>query len=433
MATLRRTAGIVSTAGDPKAEADVIMTAALLGFIAWRLGDPADASSTLKPLETSPVRFDADPGTFDKPVSVADLDQLVAGVARLQRTVAAYLGTENPPVTAGLSGGWSDGACIMGVYTAADQKAPDDIAKIEQLSVEGAKRWKAISGGPNVQQYTGRGAYSGFVDDPNGHVVAGPMSSARFWASGADCGPERWLPAEDLTKTPWLERVPARATPTDPVPSPFPWGLIGGDSAAPTDPTKPTAAQITHEMEHKYHMVFNGTVAPGGIDVAMYTHGMIQAIYLAYGHGPSCRAYEIAVGAQTTKMASCVPCSLFMSANGYFPNSIHLGRGESWTPLFAPYIVAGTRADDQVLRTLPATVRDLNESWYERCLLWLEKGLTMLADAQLAETHTTAKADVDTYVALHKTDRTLGGRLILDAVTMHDSELARVTRTLRAV
>ena len=87
----------------------------------------------------------------------------------------------------------------------------------------------------------------------------------------------------------------------------------------------------------------------------------------------------------------------------------------------------------KVLRTLPATVRDLNESWYERCLLWLEKGLTMLADAQLAETHTTAKADVDTYVALHKTDRTLGGRLILDAVTMHDSELARVTRTLRAV
>ena len=87
-----------------------------------------------------------------------------------------------------------------------------------------------------------------------------------------------------------VQRVPARATPTDPVPSPFPWGLIGGDSAAPTDPTKPTAAQITHEMEHKYHMVFNGTVAPGGIDVAMDTHGMIQAIYLVYGHGPSCRA-----------------------------------------------------------------------------------------------------------------------------------------------
>jgi hypothetical protein len=78
----------------------------------------------------------------------------------------------------------------MGVYTAAGQKAPINIAKLELLSEEGAKRWKAISTSSDVQQYTGRGAYTGFVDGPNGHVVAGPLSSVRLWASGASTGPE---------------------------------------------------------------------------------------------------------------------------------------------------------------------------------------------------------------------------------------------------
>jgi hypothetical protein len=207
--------------------------------------------------------------------------------------------------------------------------------------------------------------------------------------------------------------------------------MIGGDAAAPSDPGRPDAARITHDMQHKYHMVFEGEPAPDGVDAAMYTHGMIQALYLAYGHGPSCRAYEIAVGKDTTKLASCFPCAMFMAANGYYPSSIHLGRGESWAPLFAPYIAPATEADPQVVRTLPATIRDLNNSWYERCLLWIEKGLAILTDAQIADSHRAARAEVAAYVGENRGDPTLGGRLVLDAVTMHDSELARVLRTLK--
>jgi hypothetical protein len=431
MTEFRRTKGILTESGDPKTEADVIMTAALLGFSAWRLGDPADRASTLGPLDTGPVRFDADPGTPQRPISNADRAELETGVNRLQRAVAAYLGTLNTPVSSGLSGSWSEGACIMGVYTAAGQKTPADISKLEQLSKEGAKRWREISSGSDIKQYTGRGAYTGFVDDPNGSVVAGPMSTARFWASAALFGPERWVPELDLSSSPWRERIPRKVNPTDPDPAPFAWGLIGGDLAAPSDPKSPTAAQITHDMEYKYHMVFDGKPAQDGVDVAMYTHGMIQSIYLAYGHGPSCRAYEIAVGTQTTKMASCFLCSMFMSANGYFPSSIHLGRGESWTPLFAPYVVPGTKADPQVLRTLAVTISDLNNSWYERCLLWLQKGLTILTDAEITQTHRSAKSDLAAFLSRESGDPTLGGRLILDAVTMHDSELTRVVRTLR--
>jgi hypothetical protein len=158
---------------------------------------------------------------------------------------------------------------------------------------------------------------------------------------------------------------------------------------------------------------------------------MIQAIDLAYGHGPSCRAYEIAVGGQTTKMASCFPCSTFMSANGYYPNSIHLGRGESWAPLFEPYIPAGIKADPDVIRALPATIRDLNNSWYERCRLWIVKGLDILTEDEIEDSHKPARAALGAYVSANRDDPTLGGRLLLDAVTMHDSEQARILRTLK--
>jgi hypothetical protein len=51
MAHFRHMTGIVSADDAPAVQADVIMTAVLLGFTAWRLGDPADAGSTLAPLE----------------------------------------------------------------------------------------------------------------------------------------------------------------------------------------------------------------------------------------------------------------------------------------------------------------------------------------------------------------------------------------------
>ena len=65
------------------------------------------------------------------------------------------------------------------------------------------------------------------------------------------------------------------------------------------------ADQITGEMSATDKMVFNGD--PTTADIVAYTHGMIQAIYKAYSLGPSCSPYEIAVGAVTTKLASCLP------------------------------------------------------------------------------------------------------------------------------
>jgi len=61
---------------------------------------------------------------------------------------------------------------------------------------------------------------------------------------------------------------------------------------------------------------------------------MIQAIYDSARTGPWCTPYEIAVGTETTKLASCFTCTLFMYANGYPPSAIHLGQGASWVPFY---------------------------------------------------------------------------------------------------
>lgn len=61
-------------------------------------------------------------------------------------------------------------------------------------------------------------------------------------------------------------------------------------------------------------------------------HGMIQAM-AKYKSTMSSSGFifEIAMGNSTTKVSSCVPCSIYMIANGNAPTSIHLGRGDNWS------------------------------------------------------------------------------------------------------
>jgi hypothetical protein len=171
-------------------------------------------------------------------------------------------------------------------------------------------------------------------------------------------------------------------------------------------------------------MVFNGE--PTIADIAAYTHGMIQAIYKAYSLGPCCAPYEIAVGAVTTKMASCLPCTLFMVAQGYPPTSIHLGRGESWAPLYQPYNPGG-----QAERNELAVIRDLNNSWRAKCAEYLALGVQLLDDAHIADDYMVTREGLRSYLAGHSSDKTVAAMLVLDAVTVHESEAVRIARTLK--
>jgi hypothetical protein len=107
------------------------------------------------------------------------------------------------------------------------------------------------------------------------------------------------------------------------------------------------ADQITGEMSATDKMVFNGD--PTTADIVAYTHGMIQAIYNGYSLGPSCTPYEIAVGAVTTKMASCPPCTLFMVAQGY-PRPLSISVEANPGHLYTNPITRATRPNSMSSR-----------------------------------------------------------------------------------
>ncbi|MBC7928494.1 MAG: hypothetical protein H7039_22860 [Bryobacteraceae bacterium] len=395
------------------------MTAAALGFA-------ADYIAT----EQRPLQFDMDPLDAADPRREAALK---ATVSKMDVAVSAYLAKKglNGRVHAGLSPGYWQGAVIMGVYALAGQEAPQAMMA-PSLSAKGKVLWDKIrTVPPTLRQYTGRGAYSGFVDNNNtvGNTdPVGPRSTVRMVApppgvaAPTEAPYSRWLPPEgdELWKARRRKQVHTHV----------PWGLIGGDTAG-QDPTpgNTTGAtnlsdQIEAEMRDRYGMVF--TCEPTMSDIATYTHGMIQAIYKAYALGPSCAPYEIAVGDLTKKMASCLTCTLFMHAVGYPPNSIHLGSGESWAPLFAPYNPDGPTEPNEI-----GVIRDLNNAWYERCRAWLKMGLEILDDAHIAPGHRASREAVAAYLKAHDTEPTLSGILILDAVTVHEPELNRISRTLQ--
>ena len=417
--SFRATKGIVSDldTSDPKKEADVIVTAAALGF----------AASYIQ--EGDPIQFDMDP--LEAQVA-GKLPAFEAVVGKIDRAIADYLKKNKlepaDSVHAGLCPGYTRGAVIVGVYKLAGQSAPPSISA-PTLSAKGQALYDKIKNeDPSIVQYTGRGAYTGFVDNHNTEEntdPVGPRPTARFVVrpSRPETGPHpRWLPAHGSALWSARERKGAKG-------SYVPWGLIMGDAAG-KDPAQPNATgatnladQTTMEMRDKFGMVFVGE--PEVADIAAYTHGMIQAIYKAYSLGPSCTPYEIAVGDLTKKMASCLPCTLFMVAAGYPPTSTHLGRGESWAPLYQPYNPGATAEPHE-----HGVIRDLNNSWYDKCAEFVTLGLKILDDEHIAPDHKTSRDAVRAYLDANKGSATVAGTIMLDALTLHDSETERINRTL---
>ena len=358
-------------------------------------------------------------------------------VEKMDAAIARHLGRKGlvpEQLRAGLTPGYSPGAMIMGVYVLAGQEGPGTVDGVEGsplaapvLSEKGQVLWDQIATPrSSIPQYTGRGAYTGFVDNKNTEGdtdPVGPRSTVRMVApdTGANgAASERWLPPDGHAL--WDAR---RRRDDDTY---VPWGLIGGNRA--TEPPKGThttatnaADEIEHEMREVFGMVFVGE--PGSTDVATYTHGMIQAIYKAYALGPSCAPYEIAVGDRTKKMASCLGCTFFMYAVGYPPTSIHLGSAESWAPLYAPYNPQGPTEPNE-----PGVVRDLNNAWMEKCRDWLAIGLEVLDEAPVSTSHRSSRDAVVEFLHARAGDPSAAGNLILDALTIHDSELNRLARTM---
>ena len=410
----------------------MVMTAATLGFAADYI------ATNRQPLQFDIEALEAGAGVADKAAYERKVLLFHSAVTKMETAIADYLtrkGLVPEKVRAGLTPGYWPGAMIMGVYVLANQESPGAVQPdvdgsplaAPVLSEKGQALWDSIATPrSSIPQYTGRGAYTGFVDNKNTEGdtdPVGPRSTVRMVApaTGADgATSQRWLPPDGHPL--WNQRK-RRDDETY-----VPWGLIGGNRA--TEPAKGpgttatnAADEIEREMRDVYGMVF--VDEPTMADVATYTHGMIQAIYKAYALGPSCAPYEIAVGDQTKKMASCLGCTFFMYAVGYPPTSIHLGSAESWAPLYRPYNPDGPTEPNE-----PGVIRDLNNAWSARCQEWLAVGLEILDDAHIASSHRSSRDAVGQFVESRAGDPLTAANLILDALTIHEPELNRIARTL---
>jgi hypothetical protein len=459
----RRTKGILSDDTDPVKDADVIMTAAILGLAAEWVKTPLRTPFIPRfpgEQQYEPIRFDIDPedaNPYDRNKGEA-WDKFITVVKKLRSVINLYLKIEPQTYTVDK---WVTPDFIPGKAIGADGKVITE----DRISPEGRELYKKIVTG-SIVQYTGRGAYTGFVDNPKGMPVA-PLSTVRFKApEPGDFAPDldphpRWLPpgGAGLSLADWSPLWRSRLRKDQPnttYSSYVPWGLIGGNDAGKT-PQEPNdsratnrADQLTDEMR-RLRMAFAVADPLDFGDIAVYTHGMIQAIYKAEylnlppgGHAAPATAAgaetqkavpcEIAAGAVTKKLASCIPCTLFMVANGYRPSAIHLGRGESWGPLYEPYPVGSPESD---------AVRQLNNKWYKKCWDWLSTG-TLILDAYdhqslVKDERKKSVVALSLYLTrnceLHSfegaTIPTVAGVLILDALTIHKSEQDRIDATLR--
>ncbi|MDM4721886.1 hypothetical protein QTQ03_20635 [Micromonospora sp. WMMA1363] len=396
-------AGLDSNDNPARIDADVIMTAAIVGFTQARLA------------AGYPVQFDAD-ATYvpdndkENQKTAKNIQNLKAAVKKINNVLKVF-GNPSSAVT-GVTPRWSEGAMITGAAGAAMMPF---VQRQLQLKDDELNEFKKSMLGAG---YQGRGAYSGFVADVMGrHGMYTTSYRVNVRSTDDD---QRWFPTGYAN----LE-------------SGAPWGVIGGSQGVdPTIEAKLTKADRVSSQHVQSQMEASDLEAKllpydkidlGQFPVVGYVHGMTQAIYKAYLTGPWVTPFEIAVGTQTTKLASCFPCTLFMYATGYPPSSIHLDKGESWVP-----IPAGS--DD-------GAVDELNAKWYREMDQILRLGaeilngttgyqrIANLARPGVVDSH---ENSLTALVNILRNPRPkTAANLILDAVTLSDKEHARVNRTLK--
>ncbi|MET0402798.1 MAG: hypothetical protein ABW123_10365 [Cystobacter sp.] len=406
--------GILSDQSEPKVDADVIMTVAVVGYAVTRLREKKN------------VRFDVevkDLGSTELTLNNADLKATRGAVGRLNALLLAggYSGKELCQV--GVSPLWGSlGGNGQPINRITGGTGDQDVHSSERyepsLPPGHAELLLRVAQAPGVG-YQGRGAYTGFVAGQTGGTQTSLKSTFRHNAPPTGQG-RRWHPTPN-------QHIPGSAdvggNPTQKV-----WGMIVDNHLQDHPVTnvdgKPEPFDKRGLKQQGMHFVDAQPVA--GKDIQGYTHGMIQAIYDVKWRG-SGTPYEIAVGTLTTKLASCFPCSLFMEATGHPASSTHLGRGESWLPEY-PAATGTPNARDSAINAC-------NTDWADYCRKILTSGLDIVlhdasSRALIAPTHLQTVEALKQY--LSGKDARAHANVILDALTLHSSELDRLQRTLAA-
>jgi hypothetical protein len=149
-----------------------------------------------------------------------------------------------------------------------------------------------------------------------------------------------------------------------------------------------------------------GSLAPNHIFKSY--HGMIRAM-MAYGAVKEDVYFEMALGANTNKVSSCVPCSIFMSANENPATSTHLGRGDNWN------IPGASTAPDRSTK---------EEKWKKKITACYKAGLQSLSSKGVSRINEMAAAFTDNSIS----DAIIPA-VFLEALTFEDAFTKRIIDT----
>ena len=417
--------GILANDSDPVLDSDVIITAAIVGHSYTRLVE-----------KNLNCRYDLEVDTVDLPtsqkaqMSYGDVAPHLNCMNKINLCLANGGVPNDKQVSIGVTPIYDKSGSISGATVAITGGTGDlpltDKQRFDPASLDPRYDPKKIipsllrqvSTQSQDSGYQGRGAYTGYVYQEGVQKVdsATLMFTYRFKIPPDDDKfGSRWLPSV-LTSANIPPKAAGIGTENPDKPDQYRiWGMIGGYGTQ-------------RDAKTKFGMKFQDNDALAVTDIVGYVHGMTQAIYKAVeikakdsNSNPS--AYEIAVGTQTTKLASCFPCATFMEATGFPASSTHIGRGESWCIVYPN----STDTSDRK-KALDAS----NLLWQNYCKKIIINGLKCMSKGDVIETKHKASfaklneklSDLEAHPPLYFSN------LILDALTVHKSEYVRVNDTL---
>lgn len=420
---------------DIKIEADVIVTAVILGFAGtrWHQNQPFSFDYEHPNVEDFKKWQAIDSDRY----AVEDKDQMdflkeTQEFLNVMSAMSFVIEKTEPKIGRFLKEGQSAegyaGALITGRAGGQGLMSGQRHKGLTSRLAEISRKWVIENPELTAERvYEGRGAYTGLVDDPVNNTIF-IHSTKRV----IDQDRNRWHPGE-------IESADYK-----------PWGLIR--DLRPVEKGGDRDVNLSTDRAKGLGPLPEGKEELKGHERIGYIHGMSSAIVESIAHGPWCTPYEIATGEVTTKMASCFACTTYMYAAGFPPSSIHLGRGESWVPP-SEKMISGETTD-----LYPYNGDVMNAvltRWHTEVHHYLELGAKYLKNA--IEANKLEQGDLDEedikvkvidYVnpthqqAVHDLEaklediilfETQGGNLFLDALTVHQSDWKRVWNTLKPV
>lgn len=420
--------GIFTKNGNPVPDADLIITAAIIGHAYQRLKENKNCSFDYEALspdaEIDQNKRDdkkrealAHKECIDKINKVLSTSDLPSNAVVKLRTTPWY-DVENKVIIIGGTGDKSHDDPSRYHVDKWIKKTADKLYKIALGT------WKNESGVPIRVGYQGRGAYTGFIDGrENGQSAL--MSTYRF--SIPENGGRRWIPTEIKENSGLGKKLGQDDSQR------IAWGIIGDN-------------KLQEILREEQGMYFQDQDTQRGFkkgldknSIVGYVHGMIQAIYDVDWHKdlePSKKPgtpYEIALGELniegkdyvTTKLASCFACSIFMEATGYPASSTHLGRGESWSIIH--------HCKDYPDTSQALSRQKCNDKWAQYCMTIIKFGMNCLVSENhnhLNTSHTESFKEMQSYIQ-KQNDPYQYGNMILDALTVHQSDYKRVNNTIK--